>query len=426
MLDQPHPLLIRTSLALALVFGFSLGLYLVVGFAFGLPLSVATPALMQVHGQVQALGFVALFIIAVGVQLFPRFHASRLDRPRLVSIGGLALGLGVALRALSQPVLPGPPARAVGLVSSGILELAGTALAIYAFSRVIRGSVQPRSSGFAAVLPATLGLSLISALILNAILCVNLAQGGIVVPSAQDEALIHLELWGFATTMALAVSGRIFPKFLLLQDTREHLLPFAFVLWAIGSLGVPAVWLALPDASSLRAVVALAQLAGATLFVVAIRLYELPVRASGMPHVTYPTRRWIRLAFAMMLASAVADFGLALAEGMGVTVPTLVELSAARHALAQGFLLPLIVLMAARILPGYSGQMMRQPLLLSAMMWTLLIGAALRFVAELFGGYGPGWGALVALGGAMGVAAFIAFAVGLWLGTTRVPSLARS
>jgi hypothetical protein len=186
------------------------------------------------------------------------------------------------------------------------------------------------------------------------------------------------------------------------------------------------VWLALPDASSLRAVVALAQLAGATLFVVAIRLYELPVRASGMPHVTYPTRRWIRLAFAMMLASAVADFGLALAEGMGVTVPTLVELSAARHALAQGFLLPLIVLMAARILPGYSGQMMRQPLLLSAMMWTLLIGAALRFVAELFGGYGPGWGALVALGGAMGVAAFIAFAVGLWLGTTRVPSLARS
>ena len=103
--------------------------------------------------------------------------------------------------------------------------MAGVALAIYAFARVIRGSVQPRSSGFAAVLPATFGLSLISALILNAIMCVNLAQGGIVVPPAQDEALLHLELWGFATTMALAVSGRIFPRFLLLQDTRERLLP---------------------------------------------------------------------------------------------------------------------------------------------------------------------------------------------------------
>jgi hypothetical protein len=423
VLSNPHPLLIRTSLSLALVFGFSIGLYLVCGFAFGWPLAAATPALMQVHGQIQALGFVAMFIIAVGVQLFPRFHASRLDRPRLVSIGGLALALGLVLRALTQPVLPGPPVRAIGLVASGILELAGVALAVYAFARVIGSSVQPRRGGFAAVLPATLGLSLISALILNAIACVNLAQGGLVVPFAQDEALVHLELWGFASTMALAVSGRILPKFLLLQNTREGLLPYALVLWAIGSLGVPAVWLAAPEAASLRMAAALAQLAGATLFVIALRLYELPLRASGMPYVTYPTRRWIRLAFAMMLSAAAADFGLALAESLGVTIPSLTDLSAARHALAQGFLLPLIVLMAARILPGYSGRMMRQPRLLSAMMWTLIVGAALRFVAELFGGYGAGWGALVALGGTLGVAAFVVFAVGLWQATTGVPSL---
>jgi len=424
VLSNPHPLLIRASLALALAFGFSIGLYLILGFAFDLPLSASTPALMQVHGQVQALGFVTMFIIGVGVQLFPRFHASRLDRPRLVSIGGLLLASGVVLRALSQPVLPGPLWRSIGLVGSGILELVGVALAVYAFARVIRGSVQPERGGFAAVLPATLGLSLLGALILNAVLCVYLAQGGIVVPPPQDEALLHLELWGFATSMALAVSGRIFPRFLLLQDTRERLLPYAFVLWAVGALGVPAAWLALPSLTGARAVAALAQLAGAALFVIALRLYELPARSSGMPHVTYPTRRWIRLAFAMMLASATADFGLALAESLGTTIPTLTELSAARHALAQGFLLPLIVLMAARILPGYSGQMMRQPQLLSAMMWTLISGAALRFVAELFGSYGPGWGALVALGGTLGVVAFVVFAVGLWLAESRVPALA--
>ena len=80
--------------------------------------------------------------------------------------------------------------------------------------------------------------------------------------------------------------------------------------------------------------------------------------------------------------------------------------------------------MAARILPGYSGRMMRQPRLLSAMMWTLLIGAVLRFVAELFGGYGLGWGALVALGGTLGVVAFIVFAVGLWRASGRAPGLA--
>jgi len=73
LLANPHPLLIRTSLALAVTVGFSLGLYLIVGFAFGLPLSASTPVLIQVHGQVQALGFVALFIMAVGAQLS---HAS--------------------------------------------------------------------------------------------------------------------------------------------------------------------------------------------------------------------------------------------------------------------------------------------------------------------------------------------------------------
>jgi hypothetical protein len=421
VLSNPHTLLIRTSLFLALLFGFSIGLYLVFGFAFGLRLPTSTPALMQIHGQVQAVGFVTLFIMAVGVQLFPRFHTTRLDRAKLVSIGGLVLALGVVLRALAQPVLPGPVTRAIGLVSSGILELLGVALAVYAFARVIGSSVQPRRGAFATLLPATIGISLIAALALNAILCLNLAQGGIVVPFALDEALLHLQLWGFASSMALAVAGRIFPRFLLLQGTREQLLPLALVLWAVGSLGVPAVWLALPDAASPRAAAALAQLAAAILFVLALRLYERPLRPSGTPHVTDPTRRWIRVAFALMLASAAVDFGLALADGLGAT-PSLTQLSAARHALAQGFLLPLIVLMAARILPGYSGLMVRRPGLLAAMMWTLLVGAGVRFAAELFGGYSSGWGALVALGGTLGVAAFVVFAVGLWYATIRVPA----
>ena len=54
-LDSPYRLLIRTSLALGVAAGFSLGLYLLLGFAFGWPLSAGTPALIQVHGQIQVL-----------------------------------------------------------------------------------------------------------------------------------------------------------------------------------------------------------------------------------------------------------------------------------------------------------------------------------------------------------------------------------
>src|SRR5437870_1851794 len=126
-----------------------------------------------------------------------------------------------------------------------MLALVGVVLVIHAFARVIRGGVGPSPSGWRAVLPATMGASLVLTLLLNLAACVALAQGASVVPFAQDEALIHLELWGFASTMVLAVSGRVFPQFLLLRPTRDRLIRFALVLWALGSLGSPAVWLLL-------------------------------------------------------------------------------------------------------------------------------------------------------------------------------------
>ena len=200
-LTAPYRLLIRTSLALALGVGFSIGLYLLLGFAFGLPLAPSTPALMQVHGQVQSLGFVALFIMAVAVQLFPRFHASRLDRPAQVSLGGLLVALGIVLRVVGQPLLPPSTLRPALLIGSGVLELVGVLLAVHAFARVIRSGTQPRPSGWRALLPATMGISLLLALALNVLASVELANGSLVVPFEQDEALIHLELWGFASSM---------------------------------------------------------------------------------------------------------------------------------------------------------------------------------------------------------------------------------
>jgi hypothetical protein len=258
-----------------------------------------------------------------------------------------------------------------------------------------------------------MGTSLVLAVGLNVVACTELAQGAIVVPFAQDEAIIHLELWGFASTVVLAVSGRVFPKFLLLRPTREALMRPAVALWALGSVGTPAVWLLLPSAEAARAVTTLAQLVAAVLFVAGIRLYETPVRESGTPHVTNPTRRWVRLAFAAMLLAAAASSGIASAEALGLAVPV-TQVSAARHLLAQGFLLPLIVLMAARMLPGYSGYMVHRSGLLSGLVWSLLLGAALRSGAELSGGYGPGWNVSVAFGGTLSAVAFTVFAVGLW------------
>lgn len=413
LLARPHYLLLRTSLALALSGGFGLGLYLVLGLAFEFPLPPMTPALMQVHGQVQAMGFIALFIMAVGVQLFPRFHGSTLDRPELVSFGGLLLAGGIVLRAASQPATPAAW-RSVALVAAGGLELAGVLLAVYAFSRVIkRGGENRRPRGARLLLPATLGLSLLMALLLNLAISVQLAVGPSIAPFRQNEALLHLQLWGFAGTMVLVVAGRLYPQFLMLQPTRDRLFAPALALWAAGSLGVPLAWLLAADLPLARPLMAAGQLAGAALYAYALRLYEPPAHASPMPHITGPTRRWVRVAFGFLLVAAALQVGVAAADAFGRS-GGLTALSAARHALAQGFLMPVIVLMGARLLPGYASAMVRRPRLLAGLLWTLFAGAALRSSAELLGGYGPIAGPLAALGGALGAAAFTVFAVGVW------------
>ena len=97
----------------------------------------------------------------------------------------------------------------------------------------------------------------------------------------------------------------------------------------------------------------------------------------------------------------------------GIETSSLMQ-SAGRHALAQGFLVPIIVIMAARILPVYSGWMVRHPSLLSGLLWTLFVGAALRSGGEMLGGYAGVWAMAVGTGALMSTGAFTVFAVGLW------------
>jgi hypothetical protein len=413
VLDQPYGLLISLSLTLALSGGFGLGLYLLLSIAFRLPLPTGTAALIQTHGQVQALGFVTLFIMAVAVQIIPRFHSSRLDRPRLVSLGGLMLATGVTLRALSQPASVSLP-RSVGLILGALLTLVGAGVVVYAFSRVIRNSVQPGPRGRRAILPATLGSSLLLGLLINGFASIRMVlNGSSIVPLYLDEALVHLQLWGFASTMVLAVAGNIYPRFLLLRETRERLLAPALLLWALGSLGTPLAWLLADELPAGRAITACAQLAGIVGYLHALRLYEPAERASTAPRVTDPTRTWARVAFGFLIVAAAINVG-AFLWTLADHDPTALVLSAGRHALAQGFLLPIIVLMAARILPGYSGHMMRRPTLLTGLLWTLFLGAALRSGGELLGGYQSAWAMVLAAGALLSTGAFTVFAIGMW------------
>jgi hypothetical protein len=371
-------------------------------------------ALVQVHGQVQALGFIALFILAVGTRLLPRFHFTHLEGGLWVSLGGLALAAGVMLRAIFQP-LDDSTLRSAVLVASGVLSLVGVLMAVSTLGRSVRRG-RLREMQEPIILPLTMAMSLLAALGGNLVACVRLAQGDLLVPGQLDEALVHLELWGFASTMIFAIARHTWPNVLLLKPARQRVVLPSLVFWAIGCLGVSLSWLLFPGAPLLLIATAGCQLVGAALFAHALRLFERPARAASLPRVTDPPRAWLRMAFAFLLAGAALMVVAALGAGLGTSIP-LIRLTAARHALAQGFLLPVLVFMAARILPGYSAAMIAHPRHLAMLMWVLLMGALLRAGGELIGGYNPGWNVLVAAGGILTVAGFLTFAIQLWRAT---------
>ncbi|MCX6023962.1 MAG: hypothetical protein NTZ05_19970 [Chloroflexi bacterium] len=244
--DDPQRVLLYVSLVLALLGGFGLGACMVLAFAGWLPVTPNIPALMQVHGQVQTVGFLVLFILAIAVQLFPRFHNTRLRHPRLIAAGGLLAGAGVTLRAVGQPLdLSG--ARTVLLALSAPLIPVGLILAVLPLASVVMHRENGPPLGMRALLPVTAVGSLAAATVLNFFLVLRLAGGAAVAPLYMDEAVLHLQLWGFATTLVLAVSGRMYPRLLLLQPTRGRLLDMAVLFWAGGTAGVALILAAAAD-----------------------------------------------------------------------------------------------------------------------------------------------------------------------------------
>jgi NnrS protein len=251
-----------------------------------------------------------------------------------------------------------------------------------------------------------------------------LAFGDVLVDQNVDEALIHLELAGFTICLIFGVSSRIFGRFFLLRThpAFDATVPKLALAWGIGLLLVSVGWLA-PGSSgaTLRAIGAVAELAVACVWLWMVGLYAPPVRESGTPYVTNPTRRWVRFAFGFLVVGLALSAGLFAREALFGISPSSTELSAARHALAQGFVLPMILSMASRLLPIYSADVLKRRWLIEVTVDTLLLGALLRVAAEAVGGYDTIAGPLIALGGTLSIAAFIVFAAGMLSALTRLP-----
>lgn len=367
--QQPFRLVapfLRLAFVISLGAGFGVGAVLAISQAWGVPLGAWWTALVQVHGRAQLVGFVGLFILAVGLRFLPRLRGAPLVSARSAQYGLLAIGTGVLLQAFSQPLLalastPASGLARVGLVLGGVLAWLGSTLIVAALARTLRhGPPLSWRGGLMSILPslilgfATLWLTLLA----GAALCVQAALAfAPAFPAPTDRALTDALLFEFALPVSVAVSVRLLP----ITFGVELVAPAPLALFAILSSSV--VLRVAGDLTGQDWPLAAANLLmglfglGFPLLASVPLGLRRPLRRADSPALAQASRlpnALIRSAYVWLLLAG----ALALIGGLSRLLGNPVRLSedALRHAVTAGYLTLLILGMGARLIPGFARQ----------------------------------------------------------------------
>lgn len=425
------------AFALALTAGFGTGAYLAAA-AWIRPLpGTLWPALVQVHGHAQLFGWAALFVFGILFHLLPRMRGAppALARPALPLLGlylaGLLLRLGGQL-GLALAGAAGLPALLLG--AGALLELAAGLGFAAVVARILRaGPPITTRQGLSASLPLLIlsALCYVGAIVLAGAggLAAALARSA-AVPAALTASSETLALYGFLLGIAFGVSARMLPLFLTVPGISAARLRAITALLALGVAGrAVEPWLDAPPGT-------LAGAAGSLALGLAFLLYvwelDLPLRRRPVPWRANLERRnaalraagkpdrgimpdngeYGRFEWAVVPAHgwlALAGL-LALAAGAGRLLdwPVAGLHDAERHAVAVGYLTALMLGMAVRLLPNFTGRHLRHLWLVDVLAAALAIAAAGRTGGPLLAALGISWalaGALPALAGIAGLAA---------------------
>lgn len=356
-----------------------------------------TPGSVRAHAFAQVFGFVGLFIIGIACHVLPRFAAvplaaAWLTRPVLAAQIAGVLAIAGAFMLDQQPIQ--------WLWASGSLALV---VAAAMFLVVIRRTVAGvRAERFGRWVVAGAAWQALTA-------CGSLAAAWQGEP-AIIQALWPAALWGFAGAWIFGIGRRIFPGFLKWQPRSPAAETPAFFAYQAGvALSTAAAWPFDGDAPTLLVA------AGALSLLVAVPLFSwcLGVRApSTVRHdVEGGYQRYIVAAWAWLLvALLVGPFWTLVAAVRGAVVPPLVT-DFSRHALAFGFVAQVMMGVATRVLPVFTGNALWSRRAQSGTFYLLNASVAIRALEAVVSvGLVPAAWPLIALAGPPAVAAVGLFA----------------
>jgi hypothetical protein len=398
----PVALFAATSLAIGLTAGFGLGLWLLLARVWGVSLLGANwLVLVQVHGLLQLFGFAGLFAMGVALNALPRFRGAAPPRMALVWMTYLGTLGGLALRSIAQP-MPDLPARGSLLVLGGALLCGGTLAFSYAALRSLTTGRNPHR-------PDELLIGAGICVLPIAALLVALEMAGsapVLVEQGVDDRAVWVMLLGSLSTLVFGVWTRLAPGFVAAVPATPRLLITGASFWLAGvlalSLGVAlGPWLLL---------IGLAALTGA------MGVFGSGIARQPLHDHARLTRIGVRSAFLW------AFIGLAIiAAGTVGLAGSYLQVSAARHALALGFVTLMIYSVASRALPAFLGRRLWSLRLQAATLAVANLAIALRVGPQLVQATGAQSDAIVGISGLLAYSALVLFALNV-VRTLRGPS----
>ncbi len=387
------------SLLFALTFGATLGLLLLASMTLpwnilrGVPVGAAKTA----HAYAQVFGFATLFIMGVAYHTMPRFKSTVLATPRLSAASFWLQAGGVLL--VGAGMLMGAPVSGLAWLI-GALSLFAAALAFGWTAHRTLGATPPLAEGVEPYLRAGCVW-----LVVATGLAVSAASG---MGATVHPAMWAAALWGFIGSWIFGMSLRVLPVFMGLPPARRRHRVFAFyqagvLLWVSNAL--IEAWTIVPV---LRAIAGAALGVSAVVFV--LRLGIFGPRDDAGHGVDRGYEKFIVTAYVWLVAALVFEPGWSMGAVIAGTPAPSLLLDFGRHAFTLGFLTQLIIGVASRIVPVFTGNRLWSPRWREATYYLLNAAVAMRALQAVveIGGIEVLW-PYVSLSGPLGLAAFVAF-----------------
>jgi cbb3-type cytochrome oxidase subunit 1 len=348
------------ALFVALTAGFGLGLVNLTRISLAQSYYEISGVLKQIHGHAQVFGWVGLFVMGVAFHAVPRMKMVALRPVRAAQACLWLMLTGVSLRVLAQPFANSVAVR-LGLLGSGLLELASIGLFVGLLAAVMTRSEQKREFHEKFVW-AGAGWLLVLGIWNFLIVLQMFRQHSVGIPALQDALWIHVAFFGFIANIIFGFSLRVLPHFLGLRESKTWAANVAFWLWnAAIFLRYPVERLAW--AASILEAVAI------VLFVWALGIFARRRTKIDIKGIDNAFGWFIKLGYGWLLLVALIPFH-----------SDVFRLSAsARHTMAIGFITPLIFGVAYRVLPIFNGVNLWSNRLMRVSFWHLAAGSTLAF-----------------------------------------------